>query len=81
MSQPCGDVDFYPLDLNSTFISQVQKEKLHAELKQVLSQKRSQLRDTQSTLRDMEEPPNTDNKNGVRKKHCCGIQYEHLKPI
>ncbi|KAK2894988.1 hypothetical protein Q8A67_012217 [Cirrhinus molitorella] len=45
----------------------VQKEKLHAELKQVLSQKRSQLRDTQSTLTDMEEPPKTENKNEVEK--------------
>ncbi len=42
--------------------------KLHAELKQVLSQKRSQLRETQSTLTDMEEPPKTDNKNEVRMK-------------
>lgn len=54
------------LDLISTFVSKVQKEKLHAELKQVLSQKRSQLRDTQST--DMEDPSNTDNKNEVREK-------------
>ncbi|XP_016379910.1 neuroblast differentiation-associated protein AHNAK [Sinocyclocheilus rhinocerous] len=46
----------------------VQKEKLHAELKQVLSQKRSQLRDTQSTLTDMEEPPKTGSKNEVEKE-------------
>ncbi|RXN20944.1 neuroblast differentiation-associated AHNAK-like isoform X2 [Labeo rohita] len=45
----------------------VQKEKLHAELKQVLSQKRSLHRDTQSTLTDMEEPPKTENKNEVEK--------------
>ncbi|XP_016318706.1 neuroblast differentiation-associated protein AHNAK-like isoform X1 [Sinocyclocheilus anshuiensis] len=47
----------------------VQKKKLHAELKQVLSQKRSQLRDTQSTLTDMEEPPKTGSKNEVEKEN------------
>lgn len=57
------------LGLTSKFVFKVQKEKLHAELKQVLSQKRSQLRDTQSTLTDMEEPPKTDSKNVVRIKH------------
>lgn len=60
------------LDLISTFVSKVQKEKLHAELKQVLSQKRSQLRDTQST--DMEDPSNTDNKNEVREKSTA-VEY------
>lgn len=60
------------LDLISTFVSKVQKEKLHAELKQVLSQKRSQLRDTQST--DMEDPSNTDNKNEVREKSTV-VEY------
>nr|XP_017207622.1 periaxin isoform X17 [Danio rerio] len=45
----------------------VQKEKLHAELKQVLSQKRNQLRDTQSTSTDMDEPSRTDSKNEAEK--------------
>ncbi|XP_051953179.1 neuroblast differentiation-associated protein AHNAK-like [Xyrauchen texanus] len=45
----------------------VQKEKLHAELKQVLSQKRNQQRDTHSTLIDMEEPPKKDSQNEVEK--------------
>lgn len=33
----------------------IQKEKLHAELKRVLSEKRSHLRETNSTITDMEE--------------------------
>ncbi|TRY94213.1 hypothetical protein DNTS_027597 [Danionella cerebrum] len=45
----------------------VQKEKLHAELKQVLSQKRNQLRDIQSNLINMDEPPQMDRKNEVEK--------------
>lgn len=66
-AQTCGDVNVRPLSiLTPNVFSKVQKEKLHAELKQVLSQKRSLHRDTQSTLTDMEEPPKTENKNEVR---------------
>ncbi|XP_073671945.1 uncharacterized protein prx [Paramisgurnus dabryanus] len=45
----------------------IQKEKLHAELKRVLSEKRSHLRETHSTLTDMDENSKKDSKNEVEK--------------
>nr|XP_055029938.1 neuroblast differentiation-associated protein AHNAK [Misgurnus anguillicaudatus] len=45
----------------------IQKEKLHAELKRVLSEKRSHLRETHSTLTDMDENSKKDSKNEEEK--------------